>query len=99
VTTQATPFSLVYRLEATLPIEFEVESFKVVISSHLTDSQSLRNRLIILEELDEKRQMGLNILRSYNAEGISPSTNGTKNDIEARYDGDDSRCQEIGILR
>ena len=47
VTTQATPFSLVYGLEATLPIEFEVESLRVAVKTHLTDSQSLRNRLTI----------------------------------------------------
>jgi len=57
VTTQATPFSLVYGLEATLPIEFEVESLRVAIGSRLTDSQSLKNRLTDLEELDERRRM------------------------------------------
>ena len=57
VTTQATPFSLVYRLEATLPIEFEVESLRIVVDARLRDSQSLRNRLKILEELDEQRRM------------------------------------------
>ncbi|PTQ27291.1 hypothetical protein MARPO_0207s0002 [Marchantia polymorpha] len=57
VTTQATPFSLVYGLEATLPIEFEVESLRVAVQSRLTNSQSLRNRLTTLEELDERRRM------------------------------------------
>ena len=57
VITQATPFSLVYGLKATLPIEYEVESLRVAISSHLTKSQSLRNRLPDLEELDERRRM------------------------------------------
>ena len=57
VTTQATPFSLVYGLEATLPIEFEVESLRVAVNSRLTDNQSLRHRLTTLEELDERRRM------------------------------------------
>ena len=57
VTTQATPFSLVYGLEATLPIEFEVESLRFAMHSRLTDSQSLRNRLTTLEELDENKKM------------------------------------------
>ena len=45
-------------LEATLPIEFEVESLRVAVESRLTDSQPLRNRLTTLEELDKKRRMG-----------------------------------------
>ena len=57
VTTQATPFSLVYGLEVTLPIEFEVESLRVAVTFRLMDSQSLRNRLTTLEGLDERRRM------------------------------------------
>ena len=57
VTTQATPFSLVYGIEATLPIEFEVESLRVAVETRLTDSQSLRRRLTVLEELDESRRL------------------------------------------
>lgn len=57
MTTRATPFSLVYGIEATLPIEFEVESLRVAIDLRLTDSQSLRNRLASLEALDESRRM------------------------------------------
>src|ERR1700738_1980908 len=56
VTTHATPFALVYGLEATLPIEYEVESLRVAIDSRLTEKQSLRNRLTDLEELDERRR-------------------------------------------
>ena len=54
VTTQATPISFVYGIEATLPIEFEVESLRVAVGIRLNDSQSLKNRLMNLEELDEK---------------------------------------------
>ena len=57
ITTQATHFSLVYGLEATLPIEYEVESLRVAIGFRLTESQSLKNRLTDLEELDERRRM------------------------------------------
>ena len=53
VTTQATLFSLVYGLEATLPIEYEMESLRVAIGSRLTENQSLRNKLIDLKELNE----------------------------------------------
>ena len=37
VTTQATPFSLVYGIEVTIPIEFEVKSLRVAIDSRLTN--------------------------------------------------------------
>lgn len=42
VITYATPFSLMYDIEATLPIEFEVKSLRVAINSRLTDNQSLK---------------------------------------------------------
>ena len=58
MTIQTIIFSLVYGLDATLPIEFEVETLRVAIGSRLTESQSLKNRLTTLEELDEKRKMG-----------------------------------------
>jgi hypothetical protein len=48
----------VYGLEATIPIEFEVESLRIAFNSRLTDSQYLRNGLTTLEELDERRRMG-----------------------------------------
>ena len=56
VTIRATPFSLVYGIKATLPIEFEVESLRVAVESRLTDNQSLRNMLTTLETLDESRR-------------------------------------------
>ena len=56
MTTQATPFFLVYGIEATLPIEFEVESLRVAVGTRINDSHFLKNRLTDLEELDEKRQ-------------------------------------------
>ena len=58
VTAQATPFSLVDGIEATLLMEFEVESLRVAVNFCLMDSQSLRNRLTNLEELDERRRVG-----------------------------------------
>ena len=56
VITHATPFSLVYRIEATLPIKFEVESLRGTVGTRLNDSQSLTNKLTDLEDLDEKRR-------------------------------------------
>ena len=54
VTMQATPFSFVFGIRVTLPIEFEVEALRVEVSSRLPVKQSLRNRLPYLEELDER---------------------------------------------
>ena len=56
-TMRATPFSLVFGIEATLPIEFEVEALRVAVSSRLPIKNSLRNRLTDLEELDERRRV------------------------------------------
>lgn len=58
MTTQATPFSLVYGLEAVLPIEFEVPSLRIAVDSRLTDRQSLKTRLYELKALDESRRRG-----------------------------------------
>ena len=56
VTTQATPFSLVYGVEVVLPIKFEVPSFRVAVDNKLTDKESLVRRLERLEGLDEERR-------------------------------------------
>lgn len=56
VTTQATPFTLVYGVEAVLPIEFEVSSLRIAIDARLTTKASLIHRLERLEALDEERQ-------------------------------------------
>lgn len=56
VTTRATPFSLVHGIEAVLPIEFEVPSLRIAIDARLTESQSLKARLVELEALDEGRR-------------------------------------------
>ena len=50
-------FSFVYGIEVLLPIEFGVESLRAAVTSYLTDNQSLNNRLMDLEELDERRRM------------------------------------------
>lgn len=55
--TRATFFSPICGIEATLPIEFDIPLLRVAIESRLTDSQSLKNRLSSLEELDERHRM------------------------------------------
>ena len=54
VTTNATPFQLVYGQEAILPIELEILSLRVAIEERLGDSDSLQFRLSELEKLNEK---------------------------------------------
>ena len=56
VTTHATPFPIVFGIEAILSTEFEMESLRVAVGTCLNDSQSLRNKLIDLKELDGKRR-------------------------------------------
>jgi hypothetical protein len=41
----ATPFSLVYGIEAILPIEFEIPSLFNVINERLDDLQTLKDKL------------------------------------------------------
>jgi transposase InsO family protein len=56
VTTQFTPFQLVYGQEAILPIEFEIPSLRIAIENRLGEDESLKTRLVMLESLDEKRR-------------------------------------------
>ena len=59
VTTNSTPFQLVYGIEAILPIELEVQSLRVAIQERLNDDESLSHRLAMLERLDEVRSQAL----------------------------------------
>ena len=59
VTTNATPFQLVYGQEAILPIELEIPSLRVAMDERLGDNDSLQFRLSELEKLDEKRAQAL----------------------------------------
>eukprot|EP00253_Pinus_taeda_P017487 PITA_17487 len=51
-----TPFQLVYGLEATLPIECEIPSLKLVVEL-LPNTTPLEERLLYLEQLDETRHL------------------------------------------
>ena len=55
VTTHVILFSLDYGIKAPLPIEFKVESLRIAIKYRLTNMHSLQNRLMNLEELDERK--------------------------------------------
>ena len=57
VTTHTTPFSLVYGIEAILPIEFEVEILRIAVEERLDASKSIEHRLEVLEGLSAARML------------------------------------------
>ena len=53
--TQATPYLLVYGVEAILPLERQIPLLQIAIQEGLTNKENARLRLKELEALDEKR--------------------------------------------
>lgn len=53
--TQATPYALVYRVEAVLPLECQILSLRIAIQEGLTIEENARLRLEELEALGKKR--------------------------------------------
>ncbi|XP_071923111.1 uncharacterized protein [Coffea arabica] len=53
--TQATPYALVYGVEAILPLECQIPSLRIAIQERLSEENNVRFRLEELEALDEKR--------------------------------------------
>ncbi|XP_075074223.1 uncharacterized protein LOC142161936 [Nicotiana tabacum] len=53
--TQVTPYSLVYGVEAVLPLEQQIPSLQIAIQEGLTYEKNALLRLAKLEALDEKR--------------------------------------------
>jgi hypothetical protein len=53
--TKATPFSLVYGCEAVLPLEIQIPSLRIAITSGMTEEEKDKQRLAQLEQLNEKR--------------------------------------------
>ena len=53
--TQATPYSLVFGVEAILPLERQIPSLQIAIQEGLTEEENAKLRLQELEVLDEKR--------------------------------------------
>ena len=64
VTTNATPFQLVYGQEAILPIELEVQSLRIALDERLGDLESLQTRFAKLEQLDEIRANALLVMEA-----------------------------------
>ena len=57
--TGATPFSLVYGMEAVLPIEVEIPSMRVIMEAKLDEAQWAQNHYDELNLIDEKRMTAL----------------------------------------
>ncbi|KAF7146064.1 hypothetical protein RHSIM_Rhsim04G0187600 [Rhododendron simsii] len=65
--TQATPYLLVYGVEAVLPLERQIPSLRVAIQEGLTHEENARLRLEELEALDERRLEAQQRLECYQA--------------------------------
>ncbi|WJX78115.1 hypothetical protein P8452_61369 [Trifolium repens] len=57
--TGATPFSLVYGMEAVLPIEVEIPSIRVLMDTKLEEAEWVQTRFDQLNLIDEKRMIAL----------------------------------------
>ena len=52
---KATPFSLVYGCEAILPLEIQISSLRIALTTEMKDKEKYWLRLHELEALDDKR--------------------------------------------
>ncbi|XP_070028660.1 uncharacterized protein [Nicotiana sylvestris] len=64
---QATPYSLVYGVEAVLPLEHQIPSLRLAIQEGITNEKNARLRLAELKALDEKRLEAQQSLECYQA--------------------------------
>ncbi|WCJ43869.1 hypothetical protein M5689_024578 [Euphorbia peplus] len=64
-TTGATPYSLVYGMDAVLPVEMEMQSLRVVLEEHIPETEWIRDRVGQLDLLDKKRLRALDQLQMY----------------------------------
>jgi len=65
--TKATPFSLVYGVEAVLPLEIQIPSLRVALATEMTDEEQHVLRLQELEALDDKRLQAQQQIKLYQA--------------------------------
>ena len=63
--TRVTPYSLVYGMEAVLPIEMGVRSLRTVLESEIPEADWLQSRFDQLCMLDEKRLKALYHIQGY----------------------------------
>jgi len=57
--TVATPFSLVYGMEAVLPVEVEIPSMRVLMEAELSEAEWVQNRYDPLNLIEEKSMTAL----------------------------------------
>ncbi|KAM2671183.1 hypothetical protein EV1_007021 [Malus domestica] len=65
--TQATPYSLVYGVEAVLPLESQIPSLRMAIQEGLTDEENAKLSLQELEALDKRKLKAQQHLECYQA--------------------------------
>ncbi|KAL0455600.1 UNVERIFIED_CONTAM: hypothetical protein Slati_0899200 [Sesamum latifolium] len=65
--TQSTPYTLVYGVEAVLPLEQQIPSLRITKQEGLIEEENTRKRLEELEALDEKRLEAQQRLECYQA--------------------------------
>ena len=65
--TQATPYSLIYGVEAVLPLERQIPLLRIAIKEGLTGEENAKLKLQELEALDEKRLEAQQRLECYQA--------------------------------
>ncbi|PKI36104.1 hypothetical protein CRG98_043506 [Punica granatum] len=98
--TGATPYSLVYGMEAVLPIDVEIPSMRILAEAELEEAEWARQRYDQLNLIDEKRLKALchgqcyqqRMARAFNAKTFSEGAiilsdmDGTENSLSVNAD-------------
>ena len=63
--TRATPYSLVYGIEAVFPVEIEMGSLRVALEQHISKAERVQSRLDQLSLLDERRLRAADHIQAY----------------------------------
>ena len=63
--TGATPYSLIYGMEAVLPVEIEMGSLRVALEQHISEAEWVQSRLDQLSLLDERRLRAAEHIQAY----------------------------------
>ena len=63
--TGATPYSLVYGMEAVLPVEIEMGSLRVALEQQISEAEWVQSRLDRLSLLDERRLRAVDHIQAY----------------------------------
>ena len=63
--TGATPYSLVYGMEAVLPVEIEMGSLRVALEQQISEAEWVQSRLNQLSLLDERRLRAADQIQAY----------------------------------